>query len=178
MVASVSGSAITIYKAGTITITANQEGGTNHHPAAPVAQLLTVKPMSLDTFKGWAAAPIQGLTAGVNDGPLDDPDFDGFSNLLEFVLGGEPMAPSQTIQPKLTQVGGNWVYSYHRSHYSKSSTTQVVEQGNDLTGWTPLIVPADTAGDVTITAGASADLVEVILPTPSSNHFVRLKVSP
>ncbi len=55
-------------------------------------------------FETWAADPAQGLTAGVDDGPLDDPDRDGFSNLLEFVLGGEPMASSQAIRPKLTQI--------------------------------------------------------------------------
>jgi hypothetical protein len=50
-------------------------------------------------FSVWAADPVQGLTAGVNDGPLDDPDFDGFPNLLEFALGGEPLVSSQRSGP-------------------------------------------------------------------------------
>ena len=128
-------------------------------------------------FEAWAANPAYGLTEGINDGPLDDPDFDGFSNLLEFVLGGGPMASSQAIQPKLTKSAEIWVFSYHRSHLSESSTIQLVEYGNDLTGWTPLTIPADTVGAVTITPGASSDFVEVSIPPQGANGFARLKVT-
>jgi hypothetical protein len=138
---------------------------------------LTVNPAPPTTFEAWAADPAQGLTSEVNDGPLDDPDFDGFSNLLEFALGGEPMVSSQEIAPKLTQTGGVWVFSYQRSHLSKSATSQVVEHGNDLTGWTPITVPEESAGSVTLTPGASSDLVEVLIPAPGDKCLVRLKVS-
>ena len=57
--------------------------GTIDSAAATVT--ITVNPSS---FTAWAADSAQGLTAGVNDGPLQDPDHDGISNLLEFVLGG------------------------------------------------------------------------------------------
>ncbi|MCU0781163.1 MAG: Ig-like domain repeat protein, partial [Akkermansiaceae bacterium] len=126
-------------------------------------------------FSVWAADPAQGLTAGANDGPLDDPDHDGFPNLLEFVLGGSPMLSSQAIQPRLTQSGGGWVFAYERSHLAKSSTTQVVEYGDDLTGWTPLTIPLESAGAVTITPGATSDLVEVVIPPQAGRCFVRLK---
>ncbi len=69
------------------------------------------------------------------------------------------------------------MFSYDRSHLAKSSTTQVVEYGSDLTGWTPLTIPADSAGAVTITPGASSDHVEVSVPPQGANGFVRLKVS-
>jgi Family of unknown function (DUF6288)/PA14 domain/Bacterial Ig-like domain (group 3)/YDG domain/Bacterial Ig domain/HEAT repeats len=131
---------------------------------------------ALTPFESWASDPAHGLTAGINDDPLDDPDHDGFSNLLEFVLGGAPMVSSQVIQPTFTQNGGNRVFSYQRSHLSKSSTTQIVEYGDQLTGWTPLTIPQQSAGAVTITPGASSDLVEVIIPTPGDKCFVRLKV--
>jgi hypothetical protein len=69
------------------------------------------------------------------------------------------------------------VFSYARSHLSKLSTTQVVEHGNDPTAWTPLTVPEESAGTVTITPGAFSDLVEVMIPAPGDKCFVRLKVS-
>jgi hypothetical protein len=53
----------------------------------------------------------------------------------------------------------------------------VVEYGSDLTGWTSLTIPVDTAGAVTITPGASSDYVEVSIPPQGSNGFARLKVS-
>ena len=78
----------------------------NNYTISYVSGILTVEPAAATTFETWATDPAQGLTADVNDGPLDDPDHDGFSNLLEFVLGGEPMVPSQAIRPILTQTGG------------------------------------------------------------------------
>ena len=37
---------------------------------------------SSSPYTSWATSPAQGLTVGVNDGPTDDPDHDGISNLL------------------------------------------------------------------------------------------------
>ena len=131
---------------------------------------------TLTPFEAWAANSGHGLTAGVNDGPMNDPDGDGYCNLMEFVLGGAPMDSSQLIQPKLTRVGETWFFSYHRSHLSKSSTTQMIEYGSSLTDMTTLVIPAATAGGVTITAEATTDLVEVSLPLPSLTGFARIKV--
>jgi hypothetical protein len=133
--------------------------------------------VNMTPFESWASNPAQGLTVGVNNGPLDDPDFDHISNLLEFVLGGAPMVfSSQAICPQVTWNGTNWVFSYDRSHASKSSTTQVVEYGSDLSGLIPLTVPAESGGFVTITPGATSDRVEVSIPPQGGKCFVRLKV--
>jgi len=130
-------------------------------------------------YGAWAANSTQGLTAGVNDGPLDDPDHDGITNLLEFVLGGAPMAPSQTILPKLTRTGGSWFYEYDRSDFSQPpATIQEVEYGNDLSGWAAIIIPLTGTGPVvTITPSGFSDHVKVALPDPGANGFVRLKVT-
>ena len=176
-VAGVSGSTVTILKAGGTTITANQPGDGNHNPATPVAQLLTANPVPLPPYTIWASEPAQGLSAGVNDDPLDDPDHDGILNLLEFTLGGNPMKSSRALLPKLTKPAGDWLFEYERSALSKFSTTQVVEYGSDLTLWTPLPVPAISAGYVTITPGTTSDHVKVTLPALGAGGCVRLKVS-
>jgi hypothetical protein len=162
-------------KAGTTTITASQAGNASYSAATPVAQLLTVNALS---YASWATDPAQGLTAGVNDGPLDDPDHDGVANLIEFTLGGAPMVSSQSVMPKLALLGGNWVFEYDRNDASIApATIQVVEYGSDLAGWTPVTIPTTSGGVVTITDGGSSDHVRVTLPSSGSQTFVRLKVS-
>jgi hypothetical protein len=131
------------------------------------------------SYLSWATDPAQGLTAGVNDGPNDDPDHDGIANLLEFTLGGVPMASGQEILPKLTKsTGGVWEFEYDRSDLSLAhATTQAVEYGDDLTGWTAVPVPATSNAVVTITPGSPSDHVKVSIPNPGSQLFVRLKVT-
>lgn len=130
-------------------------------------------------FSIWAADPAQGLTAGVNDSPLDDPDFDGIVNLLEFTLGGVPMLPGRGILPVLTEAtDGTWTFEYERSDLSQApSTTQVVEYGSELTNWTAVTIPPTTSGIVTITPGSPSDHVKVTLPSSQTKLFVRLKVT-
>ena len=122
----------------------------------------------LPPFDAWASDPAQGLTAGVNDGPMADPDRDGISNLMEFALGGAPMVSSRTILPTLTRSGNNWLFEYNRSDLSLSpATTQVVEYGSDLAGWTTVTIPTTSAGIVTIAPGSPSDHVTVTIASPS-----------
>jgi hypothetical protein len=168
--------ATSVLAVGSHSITATYSGTTNYSGSTSSGVSVTVN-MPSTPYADWAAGTEQGLTAGVNDGPMDDPDHDGISNLLEFVLGGKPMEPSQAILPKLTHADGAWVFEYDRSDLSLAPPTiQVVEHGNDLTGWTAVAIPADSAGSVTITPGATTDHVKVTLPGPASELFVRLKV--
>jgi len=131
------------------------------------------------SYSSWAAAPAQGLTAGVNDGALDDPNFNGIVNLLEFVLGGHPVQSSSATLPAVIQSGGGtWSFEYERSNLSAPpATTQVVEYGSDFTGWTPVTIPATSAGSVTITPGTPSDHVSVALPDLGTHGFARLKVT-
>lgn len=129
-------------------------------------------------YAGWAADPAQGLTAGVNDGPNDDPDFDGIPNLLEFVLGGAPLVAALEILPTLTRATGYWWFEYDRSFLSQPpGTSQIVEYGDDLTGWTEVPIPLTSDGIVTITPGSTSDHVQVTLPFLGAQVFARLKVA-
>lgn len=58
-------------------------------------------------YGSWAAA--KGLTAGVNDGPNDDPDGDGRTNKVEFAFDGNPLSGSADgkVVGKTANVGGN-----------------------------------------------------------------------
>jgi hypothetical protein len=129
-------------------------------------------------YSAWAADPAQGLTAGINDDPTDDPDSDGIENRLEFVLGSAPTVSSTTALPALTKSTGSWVFSYNRSVASRPpGSSQIVEYGNNLTGWTQITIPVTTSGSVTITPLGQMDHVEVTLPALGTTGFARLKVT-
>jgi hypothetical protein len=129
------------------------------------------------SFESWTSNGAQGLTPGVNDSPTADPDGDGISNLMEFALGGAPMASSQTILPTLTKSAGDFVFEYDSSAGALASIIEVVEYGSDLSGWTPVAVPTTSAGIVTITPSGPTDHVTVTIPSQGTQIFVRLKVS-
>ena len=160
--------------AGTHSITAQYAGDANDAASTSTTlnQLIVLPP-----FEAWAANPAQGLTAGLNNGPMDDPDRDGITNLTEFTLGGAPMLSSPLALPKLTRSGNNWLFEYDRSDLSLPVTAQVVEYGSDLASWTTVAIPATSLGSVTITPGSPSDHVTVIIPSPGAKVFVRLKVT-
>jgi autotransporter-associated beta strand protein len=133
----------------------------------------------LGGYATWASNPAQGLTAGINDGQTDDPDFDGINNLLEFVLNGQPTVASTSILPTLSKPAGSWVFAYNRSVASRpAATTQIVEYDDDLAGWTQVTIPLESSANVTITPQGSTDRVEVTLPPLGTKGFVRLRVIP
>ena len=150
---------------------ANLLYGTNNTAALTFAEVPIEPPTA---YSIWSSA--QGLTAGVNDAPLSDPDRDGIVNLLEFALTGAPTISAQTILPTLTTSGGNWIFEYNRSDASQPATTQTVEYGSDLIGWTQVPIPATSAGSVTITPGTPSDHVAVTIPIAGTKIFARLKV--
>jgi autotransporter-associated beta strand protein len=159
---------------GTYDVTATYAGNASNSSSTSTAisQLIVNS-----TYASWSADPVQGLATGSN-GPMDDPDQDGISNLLEFALGGVPKVSTQAILPTLKKSSSNWVFEYNRSHASLSpATVQVVEYGNELTGWTPLLIPLVSTEPVTITPGSSSDLVSVAIPVGGTKIFVRLKVT-
>ena len=57
------------------------------------------------------------------------------------------------------------------------ATTQVVECGTNLTGWTPVMIPTTSAGIVTITSDSPSDHVADAIPAAGNQTFLRLKVS-
>ena len=141
------------------------------------AMMALLPAVNFTAYNAWSLDPAQGLTAGVNDGPTDDPDFDGIGNQLEFVLGSLPLVSSQTPLPALTKPTGAWIFTYNRSVASRPpGATQTVEYGDNLSGWTQLTIPRASAANVAITPQGATDRVEVTLPELGPKGFVRLKV--
>ena len=114
----------------------------------------------------------------------DDVDFDndGIDNLLEFVLGGSPIAPNpgllKNATAPATMAGRNLIFTYDRKT-TASAITQVIETSSTLTGvWTPAV---HGTNNVTITTAPTADptveRVTATIPTTAPKLFVRLRVN-
>ncbi|MFZ9938021.1 MAG: beta strand repeat-containing protein [Luteolibacter sp.] len=106
--------------------------------------------------------------------PGADPESDGISNLMEFVLGGSPVVDSQASLPKLATVGTDLVLSFQRSDESESVTTQTGQWSTDLINWndvTPVLVNENAA---------SADDMSIVVSKSNAMNgklFLRLKVA-
>jgi autotransporter-associated beta strand protein len=160
---------------GTYSITASYAGNLTNSASSSISLSQVITQPS---YRSWASDPAQLLTAGMNNGAMDDPDRDGISNLMEFTLGGVPMTPRQSILPTLTKQASGWMFVYDRSDASLASAlVQVVQYGNDLTGWTTIPIPMTTSSPVTITPGSPSDSVSVVIPSVGPRTFVRLKVT-
>jgi autotransporter-associated beta strand protein len=86
---------------------------------------------SADGFSTWADS-FPGLT---DKTPAGDPDKDGISNLLEYVIGGDPRVSSTSYLPTQKIVGSNLVMGYKRSDASEADTTQIGQWSSNLSVW-------------------------------------------
>ncbi|QJE96186.1 beta strand repeat-containing protein [Luteolibacter luteus] len=104
-----------------------------------------------------------------------DPDNDGFVNLLEYILGGNPGESSTAIAPTQLVTGSNVEFSFKRSDDSEGDTTQIVQWSTDLESWTDIPIPGSSAGNVAIIEnGANSDDVKVTIPRAANTKiFVR-----
>ena len=99
-------------------------------------------------------------------------------NGVAWVLGAaNPTVNATALVPALEKDGEQWVFEYNRHDDSlPPGTTQIVQYGNDLVGWTDITIPATSAGAVTITPGTPSDHVRVVIPDIGDKMFARLKV--
>jgi autotransporter-associated beta strand protein len=96
-------------------------------------------------FASWIGG--FGLALADRD-PADDPDNDGLSNLLEFVLNGTPSVSDASILPDLAVTATDFEFTYQRRDDSVSpETTQTFQWGSTLASW---------PGSVVVTAGGGS----------------------
>ena len=127
----------------------------------------------------WAGTFGAGFNAS-NNGATQDPDNDGISNALEFVLGGNPLTSNTSILPVKSLDATNFVFTFNRADASEAEITLKFQYGSTLTGWTDVAIGAASAGQVTVTEnGTSPDTVVVTIPRTSAvggKLFGRLQV--
>jgi autotransporter-associated beta strand protein len=134
---------------------------------ATAGQIKLVK--SVD-FSGWADS-FPGLTDKTLAG---DPDNDGASNLLEYVIGGDPRVTGTSFLPGSAIVGSNLVLSYQRNDASEADTSQVGQWSSDMSTW------HDIAPVLLSENGGAADSMEIRIPLANAaggKLFGRLHVT-
>lgn len=135
-------------------------------------------------FQTWALT-FPALDTPEKRLPSADPDNDGLSNLMEFVLNGNPGVSDNSIAPALNASGADFVFSFNRRDDSEAVSTLLFQYGSDLVGWTDVPIGAGnatvgSAALVVVENAAAADAVSVTLPktvSPSGKLFGRLKVT-
>lgn len=137
--------------------------------------------LSNSPFIVWAGT--NGLTAA-NNGPLQDPDHDGLTNLLEFVLGGNPLTSSQVEAPVQGLDPSMLHFYFLRSTQSKQDTNVTVQWGTNLGTWNDIVIPDADLGDGVVqinTSNPAFDNITVNIPRSNAVNgklFVRLKATP
>jgi hypothetical protein len=118
------------------------------------------------------------LTAGVNDGFEFDPDNDGIENALEFVLGGNPLSPDQSVLPTQLITPADYVFTFSRADESESEISLTFQYGSDLSGWNDVAIGPVSAASVVVEEGtpsSNPDVITVTVPRSGTKMFGRLK---
>jgi len=116
-----------------------------------------------------------GLPAG---SAMLDPDNDGVSNLVEFLLGGNPLEPDTARLPSLTLTPDHASLTYHFTvPASTGSVAWKIQYGNDLGIWTDA-VNGENGVTITILPEGDARLeVTAAIPVVGEIRLVRLAVT-
>lgn len=146
------------------------------HDVAGKRFIVTRKP-----FSEWI-----GLFPGLADlSPQADPDSDGFPNITEWVLGGDPGTADISIIPTHELTTDYFIFNYKRRDSSIFDTTQIVQWSTDMVTWKDVTVgpfsgSGGGGGTVSVTSnGGLPDDIKVYINRPSGQRiFARLKVTP
>ncbi len=121
-----------------------------------------------DWADSWTGPALSDKTPG------GDPDGDGISNVMEYVIGGDPRVASTSYLPGQAIVGTDLVLSYERSDASEADTTQTGQWSTNLTDWTDLAPLLVNEND------ADPDSMEIRIPQTNAvggKLFGRLNVT-
>ncbi|MDB6077648.1 MAG: hypothetical protein JWO82_1395, partial [Akkermansiaceae bacterium] len=123
-----------------------------------------------------AAEPLQTFldTYHLTEADADD-DNDGISNVLEFILGGDPTVSNSSILPVAGYDSTTSLFSYTFFIVDDlGSVTWTCQYSTDLTTWTDAV---SGTGNVTITEGTTADgyiPITITIPATGERMFLRL----
>lgn len=177
------GSAIVGSLGASLTGTVNESSATLALSGDGQDVVLTVQAAASNTYGCWA----DGFTGPAleDKGANADPDNDGVSNAIEYVLGTDPRVSSGGL-PMATLMGSSLVFTFQRSDASETADLALrVKVSVGLSDWTTIpsyLVGATTGtsdvGVVVVENGAANDTVTVTIPLGSDTRkFARLSAT-
>jgi hypothetical protein len=141
-----------------------------------------------DGYTAWTESDF--TNPFLDTAPESDPDHDGLTNLLEFVLGGDPTISQGGIQPAVASAtGDDLVITFRRSEAALLDGIEVrVQLSDDLSTWDSadeILIDANsgtgpngTSYTVTIDSETNLDLIEVTIPKGvATRKFARVTAS-
>ncbi len=120
---------------------------------------------TVTNYQQWAT------TNGIANGPDGDDDGDGIANVIEFMLGLNPKAPSLLPKPLVNASGMTWILPRNPLAIADGLVCQI-QTGNDPGVWWP--AGSANSGSTVLTSGSST--VSVRLNSGAAHAFMRLKV--
>lgn len=131
------------------------------------------------SFSVTIAEPLSNYLTGYGlaaDSTDLDSDNDGTSNLVEFLLGGNPTVSDPSILPVAALEAGTFTYSFNITA-NPGSVIWNVQYNSDLSAdWTDAVNGTDGV-TITTTPGDGVNRVTVTLPSVLEKCFVRLRAS-
>jgi hypothetical protein len=143
---------------------------TNALTASEIAALMNPQPGARDLYADW----VLGLSP---DGPGEDNESDGGPNLLEFLFGGDPLAPEfAAIAPRLwSSADGARIGILIRD--ARGILPIRVEGGTDLLHWVPLAsLPGYSDAPAGSEDGVPLRLISITRPE-GATWFLRLRTA-
>jgi hypothetical protein len=139
-------------------------------------------------YENWAASQITAIDPGAAAGFDDDPDGDGITNGLEWILGGNPLAQDAASLFSITgSAASGLTLSFDREEDSIGVATLAVEYGSTLAAWPGSVtIGAASSGPdgngvaVTVNDVPNPDEITVNIPAsnaPGGKLFARLKAT-
>ena len=87
------------------------------------------------SYAGWTLGHFGFGSPGIDSSPDGDPDFDGWTNLMEYALGGLPLAADSDTGPQVVALWPFLGLDYIRDT-GKPDLNYIVEASTDLSEWT------------------------------------------
>jgi hypothetical protein len=119
-------------------------------------------------FESWTQT-FPALDTAAKRLPDADPENDGVTNLMEFLLNGNPGTSDAAILPDLDASGSNFVFTFNRRDDAEAGSTLIFQYGSSLSGWTDVAIDNDggVVGSATVGVAenaASPDAITITLP--------------